>query len=61
MQVTTTTAPAAGLGQGADGTIYIAHYNGMLAGYLADYEVKIATPLLLNGSGDGVAESFVGI
>jgi hypothetical protein len=39
MQVVTTRAPAAGLGQGADGIIYIAHFNGILAGYLADYEV----------------------
>jgi hypothetical protein len=39
IRVITTTAPAAGLGLGASGIIYLALHGDVLAGYLADYEV----------------------
>jgi hypothetical protein len=39
VEVVTSSAPACGLGLGAQGIIYLALCRSMFAGYLADYEV----------------------
>lgn len=42
--VVTASAPAVGLGLGASGIIYLALHGDVLAGYLADYEVRASAP-----------------